>query len=208
MTIEQNKGIHKKNNASSTDNTLAYPNSANTQSDLLAYNFYNASNRTFNSFNPNETMIVNDFQPNANNLYEKSFNSAANGGRKNSVQSQMNEQAKSASNADIRSSVGLINKQVYKQALDQQVAAKASAKQAFETARKKSDIDSLTSYPFGQRTDPSTFKTTLVKIQPTGHPVDYRPSFHEEKTYRFNKDNIVEKPNSLSNDCPPYGKRF
>lgn len=114
---------------------------------------------------------------------------------------------------DIRFDVDMTNKQAYKRALDQQVAEKEIMKYNFEKEKIKSERDSLKQYPFGRRTDLSS----LVMPVPDEVPAPYEPSFYNNNTraampsnpleqpMRFlNKDNIVEKPNSLSADIPPY----
>lgn len=115
---------------------------------------------------------------------------------------------------DIRYDVDMTNKQAYRRALDQQVAEKEIAKHNQEKAKLRSELDSLKQYPFGRRTDPSSF----VAPAPMDMPANYQPSFYMNNTrgiappagpldapMRFlNKDNIVEKPNSLNADIPPY----
>jgi hypothetical protein len=115
-------------------------------------------------------------------------------------------------NNQIRFDVDISNKQAYKRALDQQVAEKEIIKFNFEKANKQSEIDTLKQYPFGRRTDPATYVFDDNKSP-------YKPSFgsaneanNNKYAYigstgdipRLNKDNIIEKPNSLSADIPPY----
>lgn len=85
-------------------------------------------------------------------------------------------------------------------------------KNAYERVAKQNEAQIINNYPFGQRTDPSTYlnhnNTRLNSYQmgnqPNGHPIDYRQSQNQE--HKFNKNNIVEKPNSLNNDMPSYGE--
>jgi hypothetical protein len=125
---------------------------------------------------------------------------------------QQISKSENINNNHIRFDVDISNKQAYKRALDQQVAEKEILKFNFDKANKQSEIDTLKQYPFGRRTDPSTYVFDDNKAT-------YKPSFgstneanNSKYTYigytgdipRLNKDNIIEKPNSLSADIPPY----
>ena len=134
---------------------------------------------------------------------------------------------------DIRFDVPNLNKQAYKQALDQQVAEKQFNKFNQEKQNLNSEIDSLSTNPFGRRIDPTNYMNVINPTSPdqqaqykqllqqqkdkqnqlyhqqTGSSYPgYVPSFYnrpyDEPVVRLNKDNIIEKPNSLSNDLPPY----
>jgi hypothetical protein len=134
---------------------------------------------------------------------------------------------------DIRFDVPNLNKQAYKQALDQQVAEKQFNKFNQEKQNLNSEIDSLSTNPFGRRIDPANYmnvinptsadqqaqykqlvqqqkekQNQLYQQQSGSSYPGYVPSFYnrpyDEPVVRLNKDNIIEKPNSLSNDLPPY----
>ena len=134
---------------------------------------------------------------------------------------------------DIRFDVPNLNKQAYKQALDQQVAEKQYNKFNQEKQNLNSEIDSLSTNPFGRRIDPTNYMNVIKPVVPdqqteyhmllqqqkekqnqmyrqqnnSSYP-GYVPSFYnrpfDEPVVRLNKDNIIEKPNSLSADLPPY----
>ena len=127
----------------------------------------------------------------------------------------------------------MLNKQAYKQALDQQVAEKQFNKFNVEKQNLKSELESLNSNPFGRRIDPANYMNVISATSAdqqqqqqfllqqqqqkqmsqmhqngSSYP-GYVPSFYnrqldDQPSVRLNKDNIVEKPNSLSNDLPPY----
>lgn len=126
---------------------------------------------------------------------------------------------------DIRSDVDIMNKQAYKRALDQQVAEKEVMKYKQEKDKIRSEIDSIKQYPFGRRTDPSSYinnDSNMMNNNMTNSDMfihnqpSYEPSFvnqYPQETMnqlqqppmrQQNKDNIVEKPNSLNADIPPY----
>ena len=135
---------------------------------------------------------------------------------------------------DIRFDVPMLNKQAYKQALDQQVAEKQFNKFNAEKQNLKSEIESINSNPFGRRIDPANYMNVInptsvdqqqqqqfllqqqqqkqnqqYQHQSQSSYPGYVPSFYnrqldDQPGIRLNKDNIVEKPNSLSNDLPPY----
>ena len=87
------------------------------------------------------------------------------------------------------------NKVAYRQALDLQIAEKEKVKFESERVRKRDELDSLSNYPFGRRIDYTV---------PT-----YQPSFQTNNDTlppaRLNKDLIIQKPNSIHADVPPYG---
>jgi len=112
----------------------------------------------------------------------------------------MSQSASNAYNPNTNESepYDMYNKQAYKLALDKQVAEKEHQKHSQEQAKRKSELEYLNKYPFGRRADSMN--------EPT-----YKPSFGNQASkldelppMRLNKDNIVEKPNSLVADVPPY----
>jgi len=131
------------------------------------------------------------------------YNSQSNYDQIQSSYQQENAMSQSASNGYNHSTnepepYDMYNKQAYKQALDKQVAEKEHQKHSQEQAKRKSELEYLNKYPFGRRAD------SLNELA-------YKPSFgnqankHDElPPMRLNKDNIVEKPNSLVADVPPY----
>lgn len=113
--------------------------------------------------------------------------------------------------------------------MDQQVAEKEIMKYNKEREKLRIERDTLRQYPFARRTDPSSLVVQPPSQQNGGgvepmtmtSSTSYDPSFFTrftnplppipssssglEQPMRFlNKDNIVEKPNSLSADIPPY----
>lgn len=155
---------------------------------------------------------------NLNNMYDMYPKTAMN------MPSPRDNNSNEVKSRDIRFDVDHTNKQAYKRALDQQVAEKEIMKYNEQKAKLRSERDVIKQYPFGRRTDLST----MVGPVPDDVPAPYEPSFYNNNTrglapngggggfggmpgnpldqpMRFlNKDNIVEKPNSLSADIPPY----
>lgn len=130
------------------------------------------------------------------------YNSQSNYDPPSSYQ-QENIMSQSASNGYNQSTkesepYDMYNKQAYKLALDKQVAEKEHQKHSQEQAKRKSELEYLNKYPFGRRADSLNEQA-------------YKPSFGNQVSkqdelppMRLNKDNIVEKPNSLVADVPPY----
>ena len=82
-----------------------------------------------------------------------------------------------------------------------------------EKNRIREELDSLSQYPFGRRFDNETSSFTNINQY---NKVTYPPEasmynnttpyarFLDEPPVRLNRDNIIEKPNSLTADMPPY----
>ncbi len=120
-------------------------------------------------------------------------------------------QRRTPSQTEIRQDVSSFNKQAYKNALDQQVMEKEMNKFEQNKANKKTEIEIMSQYPFGRRTDPYSFlPNNYVKYSQAEPDLGYKAPYYRDEmtTPRYDKNNIVEKPNSLSADIPPYGKEF
>jgi hypothetical protein len=234
---QPNPGGIIKSNFSSNDNPLAFGSyyQNNNSNPSYSNNELNQNNNN-NNYDPSkwlntaQTKSSPNNQPNnyseINNNYDPSkwLNSNENSNQNNYSQHEKYQyfhgqdgyqpisKAENINNNQIRFDVDISNKQAYKRALDQQVAEKEIIKFNFEKANKQSEIDTLKQYPFGRRTDPTTYVFDENKAS-------YKPSFgsaneanNHKYTYigstgdipRLNKDNIIEKPNSLSADIPPY----
>lgn len=206
-----------KSNNSSNDNTLAFP-------------YFNPKNDTY-SVPPPPPKVQSTIIPEFNRIMNPSFASGSvpnfnsNGNHMNSYEPRSNsnnltnfsEQAISgkhnSANNDLRNSIDFFTKQSYKQDLDKQVAANHSNRTTMAAASKEHEISLLQQYPFGQRTDPNSYinhnnnqqNSYQAMNNPNGHPIDYRAPVHLiDQTHRYDKNNIVEKPNSLMNDLPSY----
>lgn len=214
-----------KGNASSSDNPLAFPlysnsNSLsypNSQSPTKAYasepssnSIYSNNNKYFdtdrylktNQFNSASTQ---EFSNNTNSLSQ--FESAS-GGLNFSMANR--QQQRTPSQSDIRYDVDFKTKQAYRSALDQQVIEKEMNKLEQQRANKKSELETLSQYPFGRRTDPNSYIMNENRYsQPVGNTGAFRSPFYREEpsTAKLDKNSIIEKPNSLSADIPPYGKK-
>lgn len=183
--------------------------------------FYNNSSVTFQSdsvYDANKW--TNSAKPNVE-MYKKSstndnFQQQSNymNGYQSAPQMQMNsnenyQRSPRREATDLRADVDMMNKQAYKRALDQQIAEKEILKYTQERDRKQTELNSINQYPFGRRTDPSSY---IYDQQPSYQPSsNYNNNNNNQQMYemsrspiRLNKDNIVEKPNSLSADIPPY----
>jgi hypothetical protein len=151
---------------------------------------------------PNENQISSTYDQFSGYSSAPVYNSNPNYDPSSSYQ-QENVMSQSASNSYNHNTnesepYDMYNKQAYKLALDKQVAEKEHQKHSQEQAKRKSELEYLNKYPFGRRADGLNEQT-------------YKPSFgnqvnkqDEVPPMRLNKDNIVEKPNSLVADVPPY----
>lgn len=202
----QSNGGILKSNASSSDNPLSYSNYQEPASNYYDSNQWsNSGGQAANSYPPLESYkkISSESrqpsQPSANYQQQNSYQEA---------QDQYQQQSPTRRDTtDLRYDVDSMNKQAYKRALDQQVAEKEVLKYNQEKARVRSEIDIIKQYPFGRRTDPASYidesKNNYSQV------LGYQPSFSNgnginEMPMKYNKDNIVEKPNSLMADIPPY----
>lgn len=96
--------------------------------------------------------------------------------------------------------------------MDRQVADNRSKQNDLKASNMQSEIDSIKHYPFGTRTDPNSYlnhnntsaNSYQIRNNPSGHPIDYRSANNVEREFKYNKNNIVEKPNSLNSDFPSY----
>lgn len=228
-----NPGGILKSNYSSSDNPLAfsgYYNNKNASNENL--NSYQTSQSPYGSsnnvnYNNNNNNLDSYLRPSDNKPNDFSGYSSAPAQSQPYQPNYPNNFPESAKpnypsfdqnpyspkrDSDIRFDIDAANKQAYKRALDQQVAEKEIAKYKDEKANKRSELDTLRQYPFGRRADPATYISEEHKYMPVAQPYipTVRPPqqlqqpFYEEQAFRLNKDNIVEKPNSLSADIPPY----
>jgi len=67
----------------------------------------------------------------------------------------------------------------------------------------------MSQYPFGRRTDPNNYLSydNSRYSQLNSYQPDFKyqaPFYRDETLHRLDKNNIIEKPNSLSADTPPY----
>ncbi len=101
-----------------------------------------------------------------------------------------------------------LSKQAYKRALDQQVVEKQLNKYNEEKERKQNELAIIPQYPFGRRTNPSyLLENNYIpsfgyNSRPNYENMD--PLLNNEIIPKLDKDKIVEKPNSLNDDVPPY----
>lgn len=198
--IQPNPGGIVKSNYSSSENPLSFSgyaqqpnyNNSNYSNDQSYDNYFNSNNNpeSYKRVSPE----ANNKQPDFSGYY--SANSNASNSKRES---------------DIRYDVDAMNKQAYKRALDIQVAEKEVLKYNQEKARIRSEIDSIKQYPFGRRTDPASYfddgrnnYNNVNGYQPSFGNFNNNNNNYEEPIIRLNKDNIVEKPNSLNADVPPY----
>lgn len=211
-----------KSNISSQDNTLKYPdpsyyainnnlnNSSNNQQQQSTTQNYNENadpqNRSyFPSFNQKPpSRQSQDIYNNTGNYHYTPRNNQMN--QEIGFDSAPRQQA--AKDSELRVDVENLNKQVYRKALDAQVAEKQANKYMEEKERKQNELELIPQYPFGKRTNPSYMlndQNQQNNYQYT--PTSYTPSFHDlsnERFYKLDKDRIYEKPNSLNDDVPPY----
>jgi hypothetical protein len=88
---------------------------------------------------------------------------------------------------------------------------------------KQNDINMIQQYPFGQRTNPSSYlnhgntvhNSYQMLNNPSGHPIDYRVNYlavdKEPKSTSLQKvypNNYALKPSSIHADQPSYGTIF
>lgn len=209
--ISQSGGI-AKSNLSSTDNTLAfpsldyykrpaaqqtnfyYPQSAQNAKESLGGQVA-GPNDYYQEFAPEQ----NSSQQFSLDAYKKSPDTPIDFNNNQNFQ----EISQSASNdlqmylkrePDIETP-----RQAYRRALDQQVAEKELLKYNMEQSRIKKEMDLVNNYSFNRRNE---------NLNEHNQIPGYQPSFAnrplEEPHLRFNKDNIIEKPNSLVADLPSY----
>lgn len=165
----------------------------------------------FNSASNNQ-----EFVNNSTNQFESGSNGFNYSKKSTTSSPQVLQSQRSPSQSDLRFDVDFYNKQAYKNALDQQVIEKELTR--FEQLRenKKSELETLSQYPFGRRTDPNSYIIGEARFtQPFVNMTSYHPDFYNARApfYRddsnaapkLDKNNIFEKPNSLSADIPPYG---
>jgi len=95
--------------------------------------------------------------------------------------------------------------------LDKQVADHQSAAKALKLSNNQNDLELIKHYPFGARTDPSSYLNhnnsqnnsyQMNSHNVNGHPLEYRPN--PDRNYKYDRNNIVEKPNSMNSDLPSY----
>lgn len=88
-------------------------------------------------------------------------------------------------------------KQAYRNALDQQVAEKEHLK--FNYEKQRTEQDAIQNYSLNRRNENLNEYNQIASYQPS-----FSNKLLEEPHLRLNKDNIIEKPNSLVADVPSY----
>jgi hypothetical protein len=215
IKIEQSKNIQDEFNSQFLIKPLSrtsmyslnenQPSIQNNNGFQTAGNKYSNTDKYLKTNQNFESTSIHNFSANNNTNFEK-FESSSTGFNQN--QPILNH--RSPSQNSIRYDVDFYNKQAYKNALDQQVIEKELSKFEQKKANKKSELDLLSQYPFGRRTDPFTYLTDKTYYQSNQFYQDYdlgkTPFYREEPSLpKLNKNTIIEKPNSLSADIPPYG---
>lgn len=204
-TQQARDGQLSKSNFTSQDNPLNlsaqysnnnynnyYNNNQNNNIDINTYKYLKNPERSLSRSQTSQSNQQQYNQSNPNLTQASSFNMAT--PRKDS---------------EIRVDMENLSKQAYKRALDQQVVEKQVNKYNEERDRRQNEMDIIPQYPFGRRTNPSYL------IENNYVPSSYnnysgRPNYENVDPYgvegplRLDKNSIVEKPNSLVDDNPPY----
>jgi hypothetical protein len=192
MIEQQTKGI-QKSNASSSDNTLAFPSTSMTST---------ASPFTYNTLAlPMKAQATTTSQPMASYRHQSDpplnviteFNQIMNQPMNNHAKfsSKLNNNSLASFNSDnnyySRSEANMLNGNEFHSA---NIKKNESRLQSIEYNKQQLH---------GRRNDQYFANSDM-------NEEEYRPSFYNEPRSKFNKDNIVEKPNSLSSDVPSYGR--
>lgn len=206
-----------KGNLSSTDNTLAFPIHPSNKSRNDEFIAPQSTKQYLRQETRNSPQLKNsdtDKYLKSNHFQSTSIpdfittNSAMNYSKFESSSNGFNNQ-RQPSQSDIRSDVDFYNKQAYKRALDQQVIEKELNRFEQKKANKISELETMSQYPFGRRTDPNNYLSydNSRYSQLNSYQPDFKyqaPFYRDETLHRLDKNNIIEKPNSLSADTPPY----
>lgn len=201
--IGQSGGI-TKSNISSSDNPLAYPNLDYFKRPLAQQTNYPQSAQSAKESLGGQIYGQNEFHqdfrldlPTQYSLeaYKKSPDPS------NDFLSQQNFQDFSQINDPeiyLKREPDIVTpKQAYRKALDQQVAEKEHLK--INSEKQRIEQDAIQNFSFSRRNE---------NINEYNQVPNYQPSFSnkllEEPHLRLNKDNIIEKPNSLVADLPSY----
>jgi hypothetical protein len=187
-----------KSNISSSDNPLAFPVQSTTPH--LYHN--NNNNNQIDQINRSPPMIQQQQQQQQTNFNLNGYRSAP----KSIAPELWIRKEVQNSNDTIINNVNLnpnyLTKQNYRQDLDKQILDKIE--RANQEKNRNYNNNNNYSYPFGSNnttnisTDYSTgYKTASYRQNTVGFNDNNRPKYH--------KDNIIEKPNSMSaSEIPPY----
>ena len=203
-------GQISKSNFSSQDNPLNfggqtyynnYNTNQNSEIDINTYKYLKNPETTLSRHQASNTP-----QSQNNLLSIQQYNQS----NPNLLQSSTFNMTTPRKDSEIRVDMENLSKQAYKRALDQQVVEKQVNKYNEEKERKQNEIAIIPQYPFGRRTNPSYLVENNYVPSSFNNYIG-RPNFENMDPYgnndaipKLDKHSIVEKPNSLNDDNPPY----